>query len=335
MRVDVDGNLVNIEAVINDPVLAEVLYEIEDDQVRLDRLANICEIGARVIQRQKDGAQGELLRREVERMEAMFSQTQRDLIDVAGNDFAQSISQVMARLGEHLATISGQLEGALAVADREKDLAVERERGTAKGRTFEEEIVDKLADLARARGDSAQASGDFGGVGGRAGDAVVEIGGAEGPSKGTLVFEAKTGRLSKPEALRELDRAIQTRGADFGILVVRGLSKLPPGTFGLHEYGGNKSILAVGDEYGDGWLECAYSLARARVLQRRTETEGADVDSARAALERALQSLEQVRQIKLKLTAIKGASDETRNLVDAMVEDVKIMLAQATESLTT
>jgi hypothetical protein len=39
------------------------------------------------------------------------------------------------------------------------------------------------------------------------------------------------------------------------------------------------------------------------------------------------------RQVKLKLTAIKGAADETRNIVESMVDDVKAMLAQATESL--
>ena len=52
---------------------------------------------------------------------------------------------------------------------------------------------------------SATAVGDVKESTGKAGDVVVAIGACHGPSQGRIVFEAKNSRLSRPEAVRQLD----------------------------------------------------------------------------------------------------------------------------------
>ena len=102
-----------------------------------------------------------------------------------------------------------QVEIARLHAEREKhaELAAEAERGTAKGRTFEESVTDALDRIALAQGDDCEAVGDFKGTTRRTGDVVVAIEGCRGPARGRIVFEAKTAKLGRRAAMEELDRA--------------------------------------------------------------------------------------------------------------------------------
>lgn len=332
MRVEVNGDTIMLIGItIDDPVAASMLEAVDHDD-RLELVASMIEIGARVFQRQQDGAQGELLRREVERMEQTFARAQADLVSLAGRDFAQGVRDVMVEVSQQLTRMQGQLEGVLAVAVKENELVAERERGTAKGRSFEESVADRITSIARNCGDLAERVGDVGGISGRSGDVTVSIEGATGASRGTIVFEAKTGRLSGPESMRELDRALNSRGADFAVLVVSGRDRLPTNTHELREYGGNKMICAIEDDDEIG-LEIAYSLARARVLLREKASAGADVAGALKAIEQAAQKLDDVRRIKLKLTSIQGAAEETKGLVEDMTNVVRSILKRAQEAL--
>jgi hypothetical protein len=322
---------------MRDPVVMSLLdqYGHAEMQQRCELFADMVEIGARMIQRQQDGQQGDLLRREVERLESVVVGAQEQIARQGVSDFSVAMTEVMSVVSQQLASLGGKLDGALAVAAKEADLQAERERGTAKGRMFEQEVGDYVDHIANILGDSATATGDMGGITGRAGDVVVQVGNAGGAPKGSIVFEAKTGRLSKPEAMRELDRAIQGRGADFGVLVVADRTKVPANTYELREYGGNKLICVFDDIIGNAGLEMAYSLARARVLINRRESSGVDPALALAALERAVQAMDMVRQVKLKMTAVQAAADESKNILDAMIEDVKFQIAAAVDALGT
>ncbi|HZO35687.1 MAG TPA: hypothetical protein VFB41_02310 [Solirubrobacteraceae bacterium] len=216
-------------------------------------------------------------------------------------------------------------------AEKEKleEVGAERERGTAKGRDFEEEVAAAIDEIAIAQGDDSHAVGDLKEAGGKVGDVVVGIDACNGPARGRIVFEAKNSKLSRPEALRELDRALEERNADFAVLVVSAEGKVPAKMLALREYNGDKMVVTYDPSEGSALaLTVAYALARARVLLRRADGEGVDAEAIRATVERALQSLGDVQRIKQQLTASKTAVDKAAEIVDAMSGAVKANLAE-------
>jgi hypothetical protein len=217
--------------------------------------------------------------------------------------------------------------------DREKleELAAERERGTAKGRTFEEEVHEALDLIALPQGDDCEAVGDLKEGTGKKGDIVVGIGACHGPARGRIVFEVKTSRLSRPKALEELDGAKAERNADYAILVVPSEEKVPAKMLALREYNGDKLIVPFDPEDRSALaLQVGYSLARARVLMAKGGGEGVDTAAVRDAVERALGAMEEVRRIKQQLTASKTSIDKAGEIVDALAAGVRGHLAEIT-----
>jgi hypothetical protein len=218
-----------------------------------------------------------------------------------------------------------QLVGELRV-EREKvaEIEAERERGTAKGRTFEELVVEAVDRIASLQGDDCDAVGDVRGASGRVGDVVVSLDACNGPARGLIVFEVKTGKLSKNDALRELDRAMEDRTADFAVLVVPTEEKVPARMRPLREYNGDKLIVTFDPEAeGTIGLEVAYSLARARVLMNRSEADGIDANAVRYSVERALNAMESVQSIKSQLTGTQNTIGKVKDAIDNMADHVR------------
>jgi hypothetical protein len=236
----------------------------------------------------------------------------------------------------HLRAMSDKLEAmkvevAELRAEKEKfsELAAAEEKGTAKGRTYEEAVAEALDAIAVARGDDCDAVGDVRGEGGRKGDVVVAVDACAGPARGTIVFEVKTGQLSRNRAFAELDAAMTTRGADYGVLVVPSEGKLPARTHPLREFGGDKLFVTYDPEDGSTLaLEVAYGLARARVLMARGAAVGIDVPALRVTVERAQGAMEDVRRIKSQLTNARGGIDGAQKILDEMAAGVRAHLAQ-------
>ena len=237
---------------------------------------------------------------------------------------AQAQARTMQDLGRQLAGMQQQLGELRVEREKEAEIEAERERGTAKGRTFEEFVAEAIDRIAVMQGDACEAVGDVKGSTGRKGDVVVDIDACNGPARGRIVFEMKTGKLPRPEALRELDKALQQRDADFAVLVVPGEDKVPARLRPLREYNGDKLIVTSDDEVeGTVALELAYSLARARVLMAKSDSEGIDATAVRYTVERALNAMETVRAIKNQLTGAKTSIDKSRDLIDAMADQVR------------
>lgn len=227
-------------------------------------------------------------------------------------------------LQERLANLTAQVEGLRAERAGEEDLAAEQERGTAKGRTYEEAVCAALEEIAAAQGDDCEATGEVAGATGKTGDVVVEIEASRGPARGRIVFEAKDRRLGRRAALEELDAAIENRDADFAVLVVPTEEELPAGTRPLREVGGNKLLVVhESDDPSSITLEVAYSLARARVTMTREEGEGVDAAAVREGLESALTQLDAVRKVKAELTRVTKHSDGAREALEAMETAVR------------
>ena len=202
--------------------------------------------------------------------------------------------------------------------------------GTRKGFTFEERVHEALESIATARGDLAtHTGGEPAEGGGRKGDSVVEIGACEGVSRGRIVFEAKDKRLTKNAAWAELNAAIEARAAAFAVLVVAGEENVPAGREALHEYEGNKLIVAVDRDEPSGLaLGVAYRLAAARVAMARDRDLTVDAPAVRDAAQEAVTALKQAQAIRSALTGIKTQSDRARDGLDGMVTAVEAKLQQ-------
>jgi hypothetical protein len=230
---------------------------------------------------------------------------------------------------DRIAELQQELEGLRGDREKQAELAEERERGSAKGRTFEEAVFEAVDAIAAAQGDSADAVGDVKEATGKVGDVVVDIDGAAGAPRGRVVFEAKNRQLSRPKALAELDEALAERDAQFAVLVVPSEEKVPARLSPLREYNGDKLIACFDpDESSDLALEVAYSLARARVLMARGDDEGVDAAMLRDTVERALTAMEDVRRIKLQLSGATTGIEKARDLLDEMAGRVRALLEE-------
>ncbi len=219
------------------------------------------------------------------------------------------------------------------VEQKERDegdrrVAEAEEAGTRKGLSFEQRVHFAIERISLSRGDCAtHTGGEQAEGGGRKGDTLVELDAAEGPSSGRIVFEAKDKRLSKNQAWAELNEGMEARAAGYAVLVVAGEERVPAGRELLHEYEGNKLIVAVDRDEPDGLaLETAYRLAAARVKLARDGDLQVDAAAVRDAAAEAISTLRQAQAIRSALTGIKTSSDKARGNLDAMVEMVHAKL---------
>jgi Uncharacterized protein conserved in bacteria (DUF2130) len=233
---------------------------------------------------------------------------------------------------EHLRVMNERITELRAEKEKLEEVDAERERGTAKGRTYEEAVHEAIDRIATPQGDDCEAVGDLKESTGKKGDVVVHIGACDGPTRGRIVFEAKNSRLSRPKALEELDGALRERNAEYAVLVVPDEERVPAKMLSLREYNGDKLIVAFDPEDGHTLaLELAYKLARARVLMSRADGSELDTGALHDIVERALQAFEEVRRIKQQLTGAKTQIDKAGEIVDALAERVKGHLREIDE----
>jgi hypothetical protein len=238
----------------------------------------------------------------------------------------QQVTELVA-MREQVVELRGEVARLHAEKDKASEVAAEHERSTAKGRPYEEAVYEAVDAIAGAHGDLAEAVGDETGTGGRKGDVVVGLDGCAGPARARIVVEAKHSQVSRKSALEYLDEAMEQRDAAFGIWVVPSEDQLPAKTIPLREVNGNK-LFVVYDPGSPLQLEVAYSLARARVLMARGDTEGLDATALRVELERALMVLDEERRIKGQLTTAVGSIEAARKIVESMAAVVRTHLQE-------
>jgi hypothetical protein len=235
----------------------------------------------------------------------------------------EKVDELLSRAAE----LAGIEQGREALEEAE-------EAGTRKGRSFEERVDRALERVAATRGDASSHTGGEGAEGGgKKGDTLIELGAANGPAQGRIVFEAKDKKLSKNDAWNQLNEAMAARAASFAVLVVAGEDRVPSGRETLVEYEGNKLIVAVDRDEPEGLaLEVAYRLAAARVAMSRERDLTVDAVAVRDAAEEAVHCLKQAQAIRSTLTGIKTSSDKARATLDDMVASVQARLERV-ESL--
>jgi hypothetical protein len=299
------------------------------------------------VQHQVRAAVGELLAESREKLFKQFSTAdESNPLATFQRAAVAAIKQSSDQQHTHLREMSGrlgelQLEVAKLQAEKAKasEVAAEHDRSTAKGRPYEEAVLEALEGIAAGHGDDCDGVGDLRGVGGRKGDVVVDIDGCAGRPRGRLVFEAKNSRRSRNEALTELDEAMNQRAADYAVWVVPSEDKLPARATQLREVNGDKLFVVYDPEEGSRLaLEVAYSLARARVVMAKGGADGLDASAVRAEVERATVAMEDVRRIKSQLTSAAGQIEGVQKIVEDMarrvrghLEQIDLMVAEAAE----
>jgi hypothetical protein len=235
---------------------------------------------------------------------------------------------------ERLAKLEGEINLLHAAQRSDEELAAERERGTGKGRDFEQRAFELVEEMAATRGDVAHHVGDERSAsGGKAGDIVIEIDAASGAAKGRIAIDAKDEKLSKNEAWKVLNASLAERDASFAILLVASDEKVPSGREPLHEYEGNKMIVALDRETFDGRaLELGYRYARCRCLMSAERSLELDAAGVRAAAEEALSALRDAQKIRQSLTGASNSVQSARESLDAMIARVQASLERV-ESL--
>ena len=246
-----------------------------------------------------------------------------------------SINQAAARsdatqraLLQKLGEVQRELQALRDEKEKIEEVEAERERGTAKGRSFEEQVAEAVDTIALAQGDVAEAVGDLKEATGKTGDVVVSIDATAGPARGRIVIEVKDRRLSSPRALGELDEAMAERSADFAMLVVPTAEEVPARLEPLREYNGDKLVIALDPDAGTLPLELGYRLARARVLMKHDDGDGIDAGAVRDTVERAVAALSEERKIKQQLTGAKTGIDKAYELIEAMGARVRALLGE-------
>lgn len=259
-------------------------------------------------------------RKQIEELRESHRKQAHELAEGHRNDSRRMQGQI-AELKEQVSVYVARTQGDQALAEAEA-------AGTRKGFDFEDRVFGVIEAVAGARGDSAAHTGAEGAEGGgKKGDVLVEIGAASGPAAARIVFEVKDRKLSKKEAWDELNAAMEARAAAFGVLVVAGEERVPAGREQLHEYGGNKMIVAVDrDEPESLPLATAYRLAAARVAMSRDRELTVDAAEVRAAADDAVTCLKQAQAIRSTLTGIKTSSDKARAGLDEMTASVQARL---------
>jgi len=217
-------------------------------------------------------------------------------------------------------------EVAVAAASA-KSKAEEREKGTAKGRDWQEYITEILDEMAKPYEDEVIFVGDTRGISGDVGDVVIRLNVNEtGGSDKKIVVECKKGKIKlsgKDSILLELDEAKQNRVADYGIAVVAE-EYSPPQVGAFRRYDGGRIICGVPlDAYALS-LEVAYKAARSELiasLQQKTgDLKPSDVLSKIGMISG---SLEKFRAIKRSLSSIETDVGSVRDSLQSIEDEIK------------
>jgi len=287
--------------------------------------------------RQVDPSNREGLLFRIEKLveEIIKENSQKVLGSFSLDDESSALSRLKRSIREELEKFekkaSEQYAAILALLEKEKGRQEEAERGTAKGRDFEDALYGRLAELARWLGDESEnVSGSKGLVAyEKVGDYVVRLGDDTAAPGKTIVFEAKKASGYTLKKIKdELDRAKKNRGADIGIFVFcKGYE--PPEVGDFYRLGSDFVVTvdegSLMSEKAVVFLEAAYRIARAMIVTRVKEEEKESIDEGyiRGEMDNILKALERASDILTKVGTIRNSADAIEKNVEKLMDSVR------------
>ncbi len=251
--------------------------------------------------------------------------------DDPDNPFNRLRKSVSDEVKKAVDGVQGLRDDVLKIVAEAKGAAVEAEKGTAKGRSYQELVYEQVDRMAAVFGDTAKDVGDQPGEKGRskAGDIVVELN-PEGSSGIHLriVFEAKNRRVTQEGILEELDEAKENRSAVAAVAVFS-RDDYVPGLRTWRDYHGHRYICVLNEEELTSFaLDYSYRCARIDAL-RSIEAEEVrfDLTAVQGLLKRIKGRLADFQKMQANLTGAKGSLDKVSELIEqhkrVISEDLK------------
>ncbi len=274
----------------------------------------------------------------VERIGEASIQSVRDLLDAANPASPMSLlragirKDVVKPVTEMLSTVR-EVKEAIEVR-----LAVQtaQQKGTQKGRKYEELTGACLEGCASVAGDVMENVGDTEGfLGSKAGDHVLTMCNNAGDSV-RVVFESKDRKLSLRKTAEELCDAARNRNAEVGVAVFSAQSNAPANS-PFSRIGEGRYVVVYDKETEDPLaLRVAYQAARSEaiaLLQRKSCGE-IDVDFVLERVADARKQLDLINQIEKGLNQAQTGMDASRTTARELRDRLRGILDRLDESLT-
>lgn len=253
----------------------------------------------------------ELLRQNTAQLRSTFSlDDEGSALSLMKRSLREEIEKLQTSVNQHYAQIRETLAS-------ERARLIEAEKGTGKGRDFEDALYLPLAEMARGMDDQPEnVSGVKGLVNSdKVGDFVVRLGESSRTPGRMIVFEAKKQQgYNMKKTHEEMDRAKKNRGADIGIFVFcKGYEPFEAGDFYRT---GNDFIVTVDEQHLEKgqrllFLEAAYKVARMLIASRVREEEERAIDPEyiRAEIDNIQAAMRSASEIKTKVGTIRNSAD--------------------------
>ena len=238
-------------------------------------------------------------------------------------------------IAEQTTKLEGDIQGVRDLVAGEAGIASEREKGTAKGRDYEDQVYEEASCLAVPYRDLVEDVGKVvGSAGTKKGDSVVHLSLEDTFGlDGRIVFEAKNRALGIRETFEQIEGAMQNRDAQVGVAVFASQDQAP--TAVPFQESDTKAIVVYNPDEGIDALRLAYMWARTKVRQELASNAGFDIDVARvsALVDEARQGLALATTIKGNHTKAKNAIEKATEGVDDLVGKVREVLDKLADEL--
>ena len=249
--------------------------------------------------------------------------------DNPDNPFFKLREELKAKAEEAVKEVRELRDKVIEVISGAKGAAAEAEKGTAKGRTYQELVFEHVSDIARHFGDTAVDVGDQPGLKGqsKAGDALVEINPQESSNSALkIVFEGKNqAGMSIPKLLSELDEAKENRAAASAVAVFSSPDIVPAAVGLWRDYPRRRFVCVLDQDAPEPtMLEFTYRIARFEALRAIAPVERKlDMMAIRNVIQSIRTRVGVLQQMKTKLTGASSAIDEVQRLIDNHREGIR------------
>ncbi len=269
------------------------------------------------------------MQREFDRQRSAIEEYRREVAEQA----ARQVAAAEERAKAEVEAVRRELEVA-------EELAAERDKGTAKGRDYEDLAFDVVNDIARVFGDTVEPTGDVQGMGGcKKGDLVVHLSPRDtGGLALRLTFELKDRQVGLTPILRELDEAMENRAAAGALAVFARPEQMPAGAAPFREQGQGRYLVMLDKDTPEERtaLEVAYRLARFQAIAD-LHAQDAEVDTRaiRDDLEATRHKLQAFSSVKSSLTRLRNGVTSGIDDLERQVESLRSDLLECVERLET
>jgi hypothetical protein len=245
----------------------------------------------------------------------------------------------MGRMSHAFKEQFGQVLGALAEVSEKvavtKAEAQIIELTAGKGFSFEDLLHSSLIEVVSVHGDvSDQVGNTSGRLGNKVGDEVVELNDEDTRGASVrYVLEAKDRKLGLKASLGELEKAMENREADAGILVFSRQDLAP--TQGPFQPFGDKAIVVLDKDEGDlSALRLACCWARWVVQRKLSSVEDAvDIDRVEALIEDGRRALTRISNVRRAHSAARNKIQEAAGQVDGLGSELDEIFSQLCEEI--